>query len=112
MLKCIYGVVVLDNHDHHPAEQDANARALKYFNKHVDDFLTNNGWNFRRNPIIGYDQALAFDDPQNQLALKEARLRPAWHDWILVPNYIISGPAINTPVLNSRKRYNKKLESF
>ncbi len=100
------------NHSYHPAEQDANARALKYFNKYEDNFLANNGWNFDSNPIIGYNRALAFDDPQNQLALKYARLRPAWHDWILGPNYIISGPAIHTPVLNSRNRFRNKLDDM
>ena len=48
----------------------------------------------------------------HKLTLKYARLRPAWHDWILAPNYIISGPAINTPVLNSRNRYHKKLDKM
>ena len=100
-----------ENHNYHPAEQDANARALRYFNEYEDDFLANNGWVFNSNPIIGYNQALSFDDPKNQSALGYARLRPAWHDWILGPNYI-SGLAIHTPVLNSRKRYHRKLDDM
>ena len=42
--------------------------------------------------------------------LKYARLRPAWYDWILGPNIILSGPGINTPVLNSKKLYYNKLD--
>ncbi|MBS1654384.1 MAG: hypothetical protein JSU05_06055, partial [Bacteroidetes bacterium] len=35
-------------HNFHPAEQDANARAYKYFLKHINGFA---GWNFTENPI-------------------------------------------------------------
>ena len=94
-----------NDHDYHSVEQDANARALRYFNKHINGFADNGSWDFSSNPIIGYNESLSFNDPQNQLALKCARLQPAWHDWILGPNIILSGTAINTPVLNSKKRH-------
>ena len=106
------GGIFEGNHKYHPSEQDANARALKYFNNNVDDFLSSKGWIFTKNPIIGYNEALAFDKHKNQLALKYARLRPSLLDWILLPNYIISGPLINTPVLNSKKRYHWKLKNM
>jgi hypothetical protein len=31
-------------------------------------------------------------------------------DWVLLPNHIISGFAINMPVLNSKKQYHNKLD--
>jgi RHS repeat-associated protein len=97
-------------HDYHPVEQVANARALKYFNKHIDGFADNGDWKFWANPIIGYNESLPFNDSKNQLALKYARLQPAWYDWVLGPEIILSGFAINTPVLNSQKRYHNKLD--
>jgi hypothetical protein len=105
-------------HKYHPVEQDANARAFKYFSKKVSGFNTadengvyNDGrWYFGSNPIIGYNESLSIDDPMNQLALGYAKLQPAWHDWGLLPNVLISGFAINTPVLNSEKRYHNKLD--
>jgi len=113
------GGIFKNHHNYHPVEQDANARAFKYFSKKVSGFnwIDENEnqqsyWKFDENPIIGYDRTLSSDDSQNQLALKYARLRPAWHDWILLPNLIISGPAINTPVLNGKKRYYKKLDDM
>jgi len=104
-------------HKFHPSEQDANARALKYFSAKVPGFnsVDENGqytgqWQFGSNPIIGYNQSLSFNDPMNQKALQYARLKPAWHDWVLGPNIFISGPLINTFVLNSQKRYHNKLD--
>jgi RHS repeat-associated protein len=49
-----------DNHKYQSFEQDANRRAFKYFNKHVDGFYestvdpslySGKGWNFRANPL-------------------------------------------------------------
>ena len=77
-----------------------------------DSGFSSSDWNFDRNPIVGYNKSLSFNDPMNQLALKYARSNPAWHDWILGPNYIISGPAINTPILNSQKRWYLKLDKM
>jgi len=89
----------------------ANARALKYFNKHFDDFADNGSWDFGYNPIIGYDNSLPFDHNNNQLALDYAKLQPAWHDWILGPNVVLS-MFINWPVQNSEKRYLNKLQEM
>ncbi len=100
------------DHDYHPAEQDANARALNYFNKNIDGFADNNQWNFNSNPIIGYDQNLSYNHTNNQLALDYARLQPAWYDWVLGPNIIINGPLINTFTLNSKKHYFDKLREL
>ena len=104
-------------HNYHPVEQDANARALKHFSDKVSGFNSvdefgnqQSQWNFYSNEIIGYNSSLPFDNSQNQLALKYARLQPAWHDWVLGPNIIISGPLINTFILNSQKRYHNKLD--
>jgi hypothetical protein len=46
------------------------------------------------------------------IVLKYAKLQPAWYDWVLGPNILINGPAINTPVLNGKKRYYKKLDQM
>jgi hypothetical protein len=85
------------DHDLHPVEQDANARALKYFNKHVDGFesfdeegLYTGGWVRRQNPIIGYDWNQPFNNETNQTAIKNAQLGLTWYDWVFGPNYIIN----------------------
>jgi hypothetical protein len=96
------------HHNYHPSEQDANARAFKYFNKKVTGF-SNKDWDWGSNDIIGYDPSLPFGNSQNQLALKYARLQPAWHDWVLGPNILVS-MFINWPVLNGQKRYHNKLD--
>jgi len=48
------------DHSYHPAEQDANARAIEYFTKHeTSKFLDENGmligWDLDYHPVIGYD---------------------------------------------------------
>ena len=102
---------------YHPVEQDANARAFKYFSEKVTGFNSVNEhggrvtqWDFNKNPIIGYNPELAFNDALNQKALQYARFRPAWHDWVLGPNIALSGLAINLPVSNSKKYYHNKLD--
>lgn len=40
-----------EDHLFDPIEQDANARAFEYFNKNVQGFYENNGWNFTYHPI-------------------------------------------------------------
>jgi RHS repeat-associated protein len=99
-------------HDYHPVEQDANARALKHFNKHIDGFIDNGGWNFTYNKIIGYDANLPFNHKSNQLALKYAKLQPAWYDWVLLPNILISGLFINNFVLSGSKYNYKKFKQI
>jgi len=85
-------------HSLHPVEQDANIRALIYFNKHVNSY---SGWNFLYNPITGYNQTLPFNDPANQNALRIGRLQLSWYDYLLGPNIILSG-LINSLILNSQ----------
>jgi hypothetical protein len=96
------------NHDYHPVEQDANARSFKYFNKHIPEY---DGWNFWSNPIIGYNSSLPYDNENNQLALKYARLQSGWHDWVFGPNIIISG-LINAGILNNQDRFYDKLRKM
>lgn len=75
-------------HDYHPAEQDANIRALKYFKKNLkDDFK----WEFLLNPINNYDKDSSFDSSINQSALADGKMRPAWYDYLLPGDYVISG---------------------
>jgi RHS repeat-associated protein len=76
------------NHNYHPAEQDANIRAFKYFNKYIDNYT---GWKFGVNPIGGYDNSLPYDDSQNQAVLNNGLLRPAWYDYILPGWFAITG---------------------
>ena len=68
-------------HNKHPVEQDANIRAFKYFNKHIDGF---NGWKRDRNPIKGYDWSQPYTNENNQMALKQGILKPAWYDYFLI----------------------------
>lgn len=76
------------NHDNHPVEQDANIRAFKYFNKNIDGYI---GWNFDFNPIIGYDQNLPYDNPQNQAALNNGLIAPAWYNYLFPWEIAITG---------------------
>jgi RHS repeat-associated protein len=68
-------------HKYHPVEQDANIRAFKYFNDNIDGF---NQWDSDRHPINGYVWSLPFTDDNNQNALANGRLRPAWYDYFLI----------------------------
>jgi hypothetical protein len=88
-------------YNQHPVEQDANIRAFTYFNKHIDGY---SGWVFtglNGNPINGYDPWLPYNDPTNQAALRDGRLRLAWYDYLLGPNIILSG-LLNTLILNNQ----------
>lgn len=92
------------DHSLHPAEQDANARALSYFNRHESNY---SGWNFFSNPIVGYNQNLSFNDPVNQTAINRARLRLSWYDYLMSPlNATLVGipipGLINALILNSQ----------
>ncbi|MFQ3579872.1 MAG: RHS repeat-associated core domain-containing protein, partial [Bacteroidales bacterium] len=66
----------------HPAEQDANARAINYFYKYEKDY---NGWNYGSNPILGYNRQESYYHTENQQALKNAQLRLAWYDYVMLP---------------------------
>ena len=70
-----------NDHDYHPVEQDANIRAFKYFNKHIDGY---NGWKKYSNPIKGYDWSQPYTDENNQVALKQGLLKPAWYDYFII----------------------------
>lgn len=87
-LNCIEWLSGNRNHDNHPVEQDANIRAFKYFNKNIDGYI---GWNFDFNPIIGYDQNLPYDNPQNQAALNNGLIAPAWYNYLFPWEIAITG---------------------
>ena len=101
-----YGILSLlsknsTDHSLHPAEQDANIRALKYFNKNIDGY---SGWRFtgiNSNPIIGYNPSLSYNDLSNQAALKNGRLRLSWYDYLLGPQIILPG-LLNAVILNTK----------
>jgi hypothetical protein len=65
-----------NTHYAHPTEQDANARALAYFEKKYPGFAEN-GWNHSENTIIGYQRGLegGYHNAQNQAVLKNAKLK-------------------------------------
>ena len=75
-------------HKYHPAEQDTNIRAFKYFNKYIDNYT---GWKFGVNPIGGYDNSLPYDDSQNQAVLNNGLLRPAWYNYFFPGEILITG---------------------
>jgi hypothetical protein len=73
-------VDAMGNGDHkfHPVEQDANARALKYFvGKYGESFANRNnniGWNNIKNPITGYDWSQGFYSNSNQSAINNSQI--------------------------------------
>ena len=79
------------NPDFHPVEQDANIRAFKYFNNKIDGF---SDWNFDRNPIVGYLKDLPITNENNQAALKNGRLQPAWYDYVFALSPTVGGLTI------------------
>ena len=90
-----YGIPSLLNcrgqkdHRYHPVEQDANIRAFKYFNKYIDN--SSFSWDFKIHPIKGYDESLPYDNPQNQAALNNGLLYPAWYNYLFPGEIIITG---------------------
>lgn len=79
-------------HDYHPAEQDANIRAFKYFKKNVEGY--DKEWKFSPNPILGYDERLPYDNESNQRALKNGKLGLSWYDWVMYPLNLSFAPII------------------
>ncbi|NOY50346.1 MAG: hypothetical protein GXO88_07290 [Chlorobi bacterium] len=90
------------NHDFHPVEQDANRRALLYFNEHIDEFydvnmFDNKGWDFWRNPLningsYTRGQIVDFKNPNHFTSLDKIIVRAKWYDhasWLFLP---IGGP--------------------
>ena len=56
---------LVNDYDHHNAfytEQDANARALKYFAKNYGGGYAHSIWDFNSNPINGYNQSKTYRD--------------------------------------------------
>lgn len=106
-----YGIPSLlskDPHNLHPAEQDANVRAFHYFSEHEDGFNWVDKWGIQRskwvdwyNPISGYDWSKPYNDPTNQSALENGRLRLEWFDYLLGPQIILPG-LLNALILNKR----------
>ncbi len=102
-----YGIPSLlskNPHKWNPVEQDANARALRYFSTNISGF---NNWNFSYNPILNYNQSLPFNNPINQAALNGANLHLSWYDYFMAPfNLSIIGipipGLINTLMLNQK----------
>lgn len=76
-----------ENHDYHSVEQDANARALRYFVKrHGQDFATSKtddeGWDFSENPIRSYRQGESFYSEHNQSAINNVLLKFSSYDYL------------------------------
>lgn len=106
-----YAIPSLLSHEpynHHPVEQDANARAFQYFSKHVEEFnyYDNNGtlhshWKKYYNPIIDYNWLEMPDSEYNLNILTRNKVHIAWYDYVFGPNILING-IINTIVLNGK----------
>ncbi|MFR2061436.1 RHS repeat-associated core domain-containing protein [Alistipes putredinis] len=68
------------NHKYHSVEQDANARAIKYFEKRIPGFADrrnkgiNEGWDHYKYPIVGYDVQGGFYSARSQAALDRAHI--------------------------------------
>ena len=72
-------------HKFNPIEQDANARAIRYFHNKIGNNLT---WYFTDNPIGGPDCPDwskindYYDTPQFQSLLKSLIVNPTWDDYV------------------------------
>ncbi len=64
-------------HDYYKTEQDANVRALKYWEKKFPGFYKDNiyGWKRWENPINGFKWDQDFNSPQNRQAMKNGSMR-------------------------------------
>jgi RHS repeat-associated protein len=94
-----YGIPSLlsnkNDHNHHPTEQDANARALMYFENY-------DTWDYGFNPINGYNPR-ENDEDELKSALRNNRLRLSWYDYVMYPfNLTIVSGLINTAIQNSQ----------
>ena len=91
-------------HGQNPVEQDANVRALEYFNNRIENFR---GWDFSINKINGYNSSLPYNHKDNQLALKKAKLGFSWYDWVMAPMNVLNPLPIipglvNTIIFNNK----------
>lgn len=89
------------DHNYHPAEQDANIRAFKYYNEKYHNY---SAWDFENNPIRGYDINLPYHHPCNQIVMDNGRLRPAWYNYFMLGDFCIAG-IINYLVLEKSENY-------
>jgi len=78
------------DHDLHPAEQDANARAFEYFSNRVDGFYaattnaasySGSGWDFNNNPVAGNRNFLDFRNTTDFRMIRNSRIRSSWYDY-------------------------------
>lgn len=78
-------------HNRHPVEQDANARAMKYFEKTYPGFVDNGRWSFYQNPVTDWNHSKSYDSKVNQDALKRAKIKAySKEDIVLFPTSILS----------------------
>ena len=80
------------DHNYYAVEQDANVRALAYWEKKFPGFADDQKWNFIKNPIAGWDMKRPYNDPVNQQALRHNRI--GFSGWDLlsfgnIPNSLI-----------------------
>jgi hypothetical protein len=86
------------DHIFHPVEQDANARAFKYFNEKVSGFYQTEvdwedypnrqtGWDFRNNPLnVNNDGArgyVDYNDPVQMALVNALKVTPSVFDYLL-----------------------------
>jgi RHS repeat-associated protein len=79
-----------NDHQYFFSEQDANARAFKYFTNNIEGFndaghnntYPNGRWWSNSNPIIGYDWTKPYNDPDNQLALQNNIFSSSYMDYL------------------------------
>lgn len=67
------------DHNYHPVEQDANAKAIKYFGKRYNSAEKGYDhikvyWDFRKFPVSDYREGESYDSPHNKWALKNANI--------------------------------------
>jgi RHS repeat-associated protein len=94
-LPSLWGDSKMYGHDYNPIEQDANARAIKYFYNRIGYRLT---WNFNRNPIgfPGTNWTMSdYSSPGFQSLLRSLKIKPKWYDyfsWLTpIPGVLLSG---------------------
>ena len=84
------------DHNMNPVEQDANIRALMYFNRHIPNY---SDWQFKHNPIKNYNATESFHNQTNQSALNSGILHLNWFEPF--GPFIISATA--NSIINNKK---------
>lgn len=66
-----------NDHGKYKTEQDANVRALKFWEKKFPGFYndTRKGWKWEHNQILGFDQQYPFNSLKNQKALQNGLMK-------------------------------------